>query len=178
MGIRQYRDALLKEAVAKNKQAILFPVRCIMGGPMTNYFKWVSLSLALLASSVGAADPSPQPAELPVVETKLVAPVEYRAASAFAARGSAPLEIVLKIMGEFEGSTQHISQVNEGSETPSVTRITVVRDGLMDDSVRGERWDITLERTTASVWRIREVRRAWRCWRGEQLDRFATVSCP
>lgn len=178
MEIRQSRDALLKEAVAKNKKAIQFTVHCIMGGPITNHFKWVILSAALLASSVGAADPSPQPAELPVVETKLVAPVEYRAASAFAARGSAPLEIVLKIVGEFEGSTQHISQVNEGSEAPSVTRITVVRDGLMDDSVRGERWDITLERTTASVWRIREVRRAWRCWRGEQLDRFATVSCP
>jgi hypothetical protein len=145
---------------------------------MPNYIKWVILSAALLASTVGATDPSRPLAEVPVVEMKLVAPAEYRTASAFALRGSAPLEIVLKIVGDFEGSTQHIIQVNEGSEAPSVTRITVVRDGLMDDSVRGERWDITLERTTASLWRIREVRRAWRCWRGEQLDRFATVSCP
>ena len=103
--------------------------------------------------------------------------MEFRTASAFAARGSAQLEIVLKIMGELEGSTQHISQLNEGSEVPSASRVTVARDGLMDDSVRGERWDITLERTTASLWRIRELRRAWHCWRGEQLDRFATVSC-
>ena len=149
-----------------------------MGGPMTNHFKWVILSAALLASSVGAADPSPPPAESPVAETTVVAPVEYRPASAFAARGSAPLEIVLEIVGEFEGSTQHIIQVNDDSEEPSASRVTVVRDGFMDDSMRGERWDIALERTTASVWRIREVRRAWRCWRGEQLDRFATVSCP
>lgn len=149
-----------------------------MGEPMTDHFKWVILSAALLASSVGAADPPPPFTELPVVETKLVVPEEYRAASALAARGSASLEIVLKIVGEFEGSTQHIIQVNEGGEAPSATHVTVLRDGLMDDSVRGERWDITLARTTASVWRIREVRRAWRCWRGEQLDRFATVSCP
>jgi len=145
---------------------------------MANRFKWVILSAVLLVSTVGAADPPPPPAELPVLEMKLVAPVEYRAASAFAARGSAPLEIVLTIVGEFEGSTQHIIQVNEGSEAPSATHVTVLRDDLMDDSVRGERWDIALERTTASVWRIREVRRAWRCWRGEQLERFATVSCP
>ena len=145
---------------------------------MANRFKWVILSAALLASTVGAADPPPPPAELPVLEMKPVDPAEYNAASALAARGSAALEIMLTIVGEFEGSTQHIIQVNEGSEAPSATRITVVRDGLMDDSVRGERWDITLERTTASVWRIREVRRVWRCWRGEQLDRFATVSCP
>jgi hypothetical protein len=122
---------------------------------MPNYFKWVILSAALLASTVGATDPSRPLAEVPVVEMKLVAPAEYRTASAFALRGSAPLEIVLKIVGEFEGSTQHIIQVNEGSEAPSVTRITVVRDGLMDDSVRGERWDITLERTTASLWRVK-----------------------
>ena len=81
-------------------------------------------------------------------------------------------------MGEFAGSTQHIIQINEGSEAPSASRITVVRDGLLDDSVRGERWDIVLQRTGAGRWRIAEVKRAWRCWRGEPTDRFATSLCP
>jgi uncharacterized protein len=133
---------------------------------------------ALLASTVGADDrPSPL-ADLPVADMKLIDPVEYRAASDLAARGSTPLDIVLKIVGEFEGSTQYIIQENEGSEAPSASRITVLRDGLLDDSVRGVRWDIALEKTTASVWSIKEVKRSWRCWRGDQLDRFATVSCP
>jgi uncharacterized protein len=135
-------------------------------------------SAELLASPVGAADSPPPLADLPVVDMMVVAPVKYRAASDLAARGSAPLDIVLKIVGEFEGSTQHIIQVNEGSEAPSACRITVLRDALTDDSVRGERWDIALEKTTASVWSIKEVKRAWRCWRGEQLDRFATGLCP
>ena len=135
-------------------------------------------SAAMLASNAGAAAPPLPLADLPVMDMKLIDPVEYRAASDLAARGNAPLDIVLKIVGDFEGSTQHIIQVNEGSEAPSASRITVLRDGLMDDSVRGVRWDIALEKTTAGVWRIKEVKRAWRCWRGGQMDRFATAFCP
>jgi hypothetical protein len=133
--------------------------------------------VALFASTVGAADPRLPLVELPVADMKLVAPVAYANASDLAARGGTPLEIALRIAGAFEGSTQHIVQVNEGSEAPSGSRITVVRDGLLDDSVRGERWDIALERGTAGLWRIKEVKRAWRCRRGEPLDRFATVAC-
>jgi len=84
----------------------------------------------------------------------------------------------MKIVGVFEGSTQHIIQVNEGGEAPSASRLTVLRDGLLDDSVRGVRWEISLEKTSAGVWRIMQVKRAWRCWRGGQNDRFATASCP
>ena len=135
-------------------------------------------SAELPASTAGAVDLTPPLADLPVEDMNLVDPMKYKTASDVAAGGSAPLDIVLKIVGEFEGSTQHILQVNEGSEAPSASRITVLRDGLLDDSVRGERWDIALEKTTTSVWSIKEVKRSWRCWRGEQMDRFATVSCP
>jgi hypothetical protein len=84
----------------------------------------------------------------------------------------------LKIVGPFEGSTQQLTQVNEGSEAPSTVRMTVIRDGLLDDSARGERWDIVLRRTANGAWIIGEVRRAWCCWRGSQPDSFATVRCP
>ena len=131
-----------------------------------------------LASNVGAADPPLPLADLPVVDMERVDPAEYKAASGLAAGGSAPLDIVLKIVGAFEGSTQHIIQENEGNEAPSVSRIAVLRDGLMDDSVRGVRWDIALEKTAENVWRIKEVRRSWRCWRGEQTNMFASKLCP
>jgi uncharacterized protein len=135
-------------------------------------------SVAMLASTAEAVDPPTPLSDLPVVDMRLVDPAEYRAASDLGARGSAPLDIALEIAGEFEGSAQHIIQVNEGSELPSASHITVLRDGLLDDSVRGVRWDIALEKTTTRVWRIKEVKRSWRCWRGEQIDRFATDSCP
>jgi hypothetical protein len=131
-----------------------------------------------LASTAWAADPHPLLVELPVTGMKLIAPAEYGAASALAASGGSPLDIALRIVGEFEGAEQHIVQVNDGGEAPSSSQITVLRDGLMDDSVRGERWDIALNRTSAGTWKIGMVKWAWRCRRGEFPDRFATVSCP
>jgi hypothetical protein len=136
------------------------------------------LAVVLFAPVVGAADARSSLAEIPVADAKLVAPAAYSQASALAARGGAALDIALAIVGEFAGSTQHIIQINEGSEAPSASRITVVRDGLLDDSVGGERWDIVLQRTGAGRWRIAEVKRAWRCRRGEPTDRFATSLCP
>jgi len=136
------------------------------------------LAAALTASLAEAADPLQSLAGLPVAGTKLVSPAEYREASAFAARGGAPIDIALNIVGEFSGSAQHIIQVNEGAEAPSASRLTVIRDGLLDDSIRGERWDIVLQRSAAGAWEIREVKRSWRCWRGAHPDRFAAVPCP
>lgn len=135
-------------------------------------------SAAQIDATAKAADPPPSLADVPVVEMEFVDPVEYKAASDLAARGGAPIDIALKIVGEFEGSTQHIIQVNEGSESPSASRITVLRDGLMDDSVKSERWDIALQRTAERIWSIKEVRRSWRCWRGEKTNGFASNLCP
>lgn len=97
---------------------------------------------------------------------------------ALAARGGAPLDVALAIVGAFAGGSRHLVQENEAAEAPSASRVTVLKDGLLDDSIRGERWDIALERTPAGVWAIAEVRRAWRCRRGDQPARFATVPCP
>jgi len=113
-----------------------------------------------------------------VESTKPVAVTEYRTAAALAARGSSPIDIALAVAGPFEGATQHVIQANEGSEAPTASRVTVLRDGLLDDSVRGERWDITLQRTAAGVWSIEDVKRAWRCRRGGQPNSFAATRCP
>jgi hypothetical protein len=150
----------------------------IAGGVMVQRISWAVVSSALIASNVLAADAVGSLLVLPVDSMKPVAAAEFRKASALAARGGAPLDIAMAVVGAFEGSTQHILQVNEGSEAPTASRVTVLRDGLLDDSVRGERWDIALERTAAGAWSIKEVKRAWRCWRGEQTERYAATRCP
>lgn len=139
-----------------------------------------SKKLAPVQTGSGASSTAPPIplTELPVESTKPIVPTEYKTASALAARGGKPLDIALEIAGSFEGSAQHIIQANAGGEAPSGSRITVVRDGLMDDSTRGLRWDIVLERTEANLWRIKEVMLSRRCWRGEQRDRFAAALCP
>jgi len=145
---------------------------------MADVIRWTILAAALTASLAAAAEPPPTLAGLPVASTKIVSPAEYLEASALAARAGSPLGVALKIVGEFAGSVQHIIQVNEGAEAPSASRVTVIRDGLLDDSIRGERWEIVLQRTSGGAWGIKEVKRSWRCWRGAQADLFAAVPCP
>jgi hypothetical protein len=140
---------------------------------------WVVLTVMPLAAAIGLTDSRPSVlAELPVAAMELLSPDAYGEASALAAHGGVALDVALKVVGAFEGSTQLIIQVNEGGEAPSKSRVTVVRDGLLDDSVRGDRWEVALERTAANLWRITEAKRAWRCRRGGQIDVFAAAQCP
>jgi hypothetical protein len=118
------------------------------------------------------------PADVPVASSASLAPAGYTAATALAARGGTPVEIALAVAGPFDGRAQRITQVNQGAEAPSASRVTVVRDGLLDDAVRGLRWDIALERTQAGGWRIAEVKRAVRCRRGADTERFLAGPCP
>ncbi|NTV88036.1 MAG: hypothetical protein HGA21_15010 [Burkholderiaceae bacterium] len=71
-----------------------------------------------------------------------------------------------------------IVQTNEGAESPSASRVTVIRDGLLDDAVRTERWDIALVRMATGSWKIRQVSKSWRCWRGAPTAGFAAQPCP
>jgi len=135
------------------------------------------LAVALMATAVSASDLASL-IDLPVAGTALVPASQYRDASSRGARTSAPVDIALSVAGAFEGARQLIVQTNEGAESPSASSVTVIRDGLLDDAVRTERWDIALARTAAGTWEIREVTKAWRCWRGARTAGFAAQPCP
>jgi hypothetical protein len=146
---------------------------------MRRHIFWAALAAVPIATAAGWPEPrSSALAELPVAAMQLVSTDDYREASALAARGGAPLDVALKVVGAFEGLAQQFVQVNDGAEAPSRSRVTVVREGLLDDSVRGDRWEISLERTAANRWRVAEVKRAWRCRRGGQTEVFAVARCP
>jgi hypothetical protein len=140
--------------------------------------KWIVLSAALVAAGAGAADRRNSLVDLKVAGMQRVDPAQYAEAAALATRGGTPVDIALAVVGPFEGSSQHIIQVNQGVESPSASRVTVLRDGLLDDSLRSERWEVALQRTAAGAWSIRQVERAWRCRRGGQTDRFVVTRCP
>ena len=146
--------------------------------PIAGRLAWAALLTVLLASPAWSADRGQSPADIPVAAMMVLAPEAYAAASALAARGSAPVDIALEVAGPFEGRAQHIIQENAGSEAPTSAKVTVIRDGLLDDAIRGERWDIALDRTPSGVWTISEVKKAWRCRRGQLPDEFDVVSCP
>jgi len=138
---------------------------------------WMTLSLALMATAVSASELASL-IDLPVAGTALVPASKYRDASSRAARTGSPVDIALGLTGAFEGARQLIVQTNEGAESPSASRVTVIRDGLLDDAVRSERWDITLSRNAAGTWEVRQVTKAWRCWRGTETAGFTAQPCP
>jgi hypothetical protein len=138
---------------------------------------WVALALLSEAAAAGAAEPVAL-IDLPVAGRELIAAAQWRDAEVRAARMGSPVEIALAVAGTFEGRQQLIVQVNEGGEASSAARVTVIRDGLLDDAVRSQRWDIDFTRTAAGAWQIRQVGKAWRCWRGAGSAGFAAQPCP
>lgn len=150
---------------------------CMMQKSSMKPTAWAVLALALTATAVSASDLASL-IDLPVAGTALVPASQYRDASSRAARTGSPVDIALSVAGSFEGARQLIVQANEGAESPSASRVTVIRDGLLDDSVRTERWDIALARTAAGTWEIRQVSKSWRCWRGAKTAGFEAQPCP
>ena len=138
---------------------------------------WMTLSVALMATAVSASDVAAL-IDLPVAGTAMVPASKFRGAASRAARTGSPVDIALSVAGAFEGAQQLIVQTNEGAESPSASSVVVIRDGLLDDAVRSERWDIAFARTAADTWEIRQVTKAWRCWRGGKTAGFAAQPCP
>jgi hypothetical protein len=138
---------------------------------------WMMLSLAWVAPAVSASELASL-IDLPVAGSALVPKSQYRDVSSGGARTGSPVDIALGVVGAFEGARQLIVQTNERAESPSASRVIVIRDGLLDDAVRTERWDIAFVRTAAGTWEIRQVSKSWRCWRGATMAGFAAQPCP
>jgi hypothetical protein len=177
--VRRYPETEPSVAWLEAKVATSLACEKRHGAAMASRMKSIVLWAAMIASAAcAAADRRGSLADLKVAGAQRLAPTQYADASAVAARGGTSLDIALAVAGRFEGATQHIIQVNEGVEAPTASGITVLRDGLLDDSVRSERWEIAVDRAAGGAWSIREVHKTWRCRRGGQTDAFAATRCP
>lgn len=138
---------------------------------------FIATALAVALPAADAAEPASL-IDLPVAGRADVPAAQFRDAAARAARKGSPVDIALAVAGPFEGKQQLVVQVNESAESPSAARVTVIRDGLLDDAVRSQRWDIDFGRTAAGAWQARQVGKSWRYWRGAAADGFAARPCP
>jgi hypothetical protein len=76
------------------------------------------------------------------------------------------------------------SEVRELTITASANRteaadssvVTLIRDGLLDDSVKGDWHRLVLVRVEGGAWHVVEGRRAQTCWRGR--DDYGADPCP
>lgn len=88
--------------------------------------------------------------------------------------GQLPLQVVTDFLGHrlgqegrFEYATLKIAQ-HSRPEAFDHARISVVREGLLDDSVRGNRWRFDVNRASDGRWRIDSVREDFACYRGRE----------
>ncbi|MBN2565345.1 MAG: MliC family protein [Candidatus Eisenbacteria bacterium] len=88
-----------------------------------------------------------------------------------------PLRVALAYVGNATGSVVALTQRGDSAEAPSRIVITVVREGLADDSVRGV-WHELHAARAGSTWVLTDAYSAWRCWRGTQINSFGSSLCP
>lgn len=62
-------------------------------------------------------------------------------------------------------------------ENPKNITITVVRDGFLDDSVRGDIQYLKLHKDNKGIWEILTIKKAISCWRSESTI-YSSEVCP
>lgn len=88
--------------------------------------------------------------------------------------GQLPVEVVTAFVknrlgedGRFEYRTLTISQQSE-PEAFDHAEVAVIREGLLDDSVKGVRQRLSLHLNPQGLWQIDRIREDFSCWRGRR----------
>ena len=62
-------------------------------------------------------------------------------------------------------------------EKPKNIEIRILRDGFLDDSVRGDIHQLKLKLNNKMIWKIVSIKKAISCWRNNQLI-YSKETCP
>jgi hypothetical protein len=89
-----------------------------------------------------------------------------------------PIQVVMEFMGSRHSPRVNIQREDQGAEVAHSTTVTVVEDGYLDDSVRGTWTRFKMKRTDNRMWRVVDIQRAYRCWRGHHKDSYSAQPCP
>ncbi len=90
-----------------------------------------------------------------------------------------PLLVIQEYRKIADASFVSILLSNDSVEDPLNSTITVVEEGYLDDSVRGQWFQFHLEReNTESAWKIKEIRQAYLCGRMTSPKEFSKELCP
>ncbi len=92
---------------------------------------------------------------------------------------SSPLQSTLQLFGDDTGAqavvVEEMKNRVEGADSVSVV---MIRDGFLDDSVRGDWHEVVFGRQTDGTWKVTEARVAYRCRRGEKTSVYQGGLCP
>jgi hypothetical protein len=112
-------------------------------------------------------------------ERQDVSEFNQTAARAAAAGESWPRDpiLVVRRFARWGSEQSGIWVMDGGGVRPGRYQIVAIADGLPDDSVRGKRLDLSLERTRESLWQITAAKLSWRCWPERGHESFSSEPC-
>jgi hypothetical protein len=141
--------------------------------------------ILLLVAGCAASQPKPEDMQDISVESWEaidVAPLNARIEEAVgvgATWPASPLETTIELFGgDIDTRSLSLTEEKNLTEGADTTVVIMVRDGFLDDSVRGDWHRIVFRIEPDRTWRIHEIRRAFRCWRGHHLDAYGSKWCP
>lgn len=152
--------------------------------------RWTALLLAPLVVTCGSAAresaPTAPDARSTIVDSYRLVDVEpyNRGIDRALEEGKhwprSPLRVVSQYFaGPEEAGRISLRKVDGPGEFPDSSTITVIEEGLRDDSVAGKWFRFRLARDDEGVWRVVEIRTADRCARGDyQTLRYGERLCP
>ena len=145
------------------------------------YFVLGMLFLAVSTASAGSLSEQLQgtPASWATLDTNLL---NVKIEEAIAAEDSwprSPLLVTLYLVGGDEDTRALVleEEKNRGEGADS-TKVVCIRDGLLDDSVRGDWHEFKLKRLADGTWRVSAAKVAYRCWRSGDEDVYQEKPCP
>lgn len=90
-----------------------------------------------------------------------------------------PLLLALHLIGGDEDTRSLVIEEEKNrSEGSDETKIVCIRDGFLDDSIRGDWWEFDLKRLADGTWRVSKSRFATRCRRGADTEAYQGKPCP
>jgi hypothetical protein len=146
--------------------------------------RWLAMFLFLVA---GCAAQQPQvtqglDVEVESWESVDIARLNARVGESVAAAetwAASPLRMTVELFGaDVDTRVLWLTEKKNRGEGADTTVVTMVRDGFLDDSVRGDWHRIVYYRQADGTWRLHEMRRAFRCWRGRHLEAYSSQLCP
>ncbi len=101
-----------------------------------------------------------------------------KAATAGEAWVKEPAQIIARTYGGFsEMRSKTVEFAALTADEPDTLTVTITSDGLMDDSVRGEKIYLVLKADNQGVWKFTSASKSWRCQPGRGSQDFTTVKC-
>ena len=92
---------------------------------------------------------------------------------------ASPLQSTLQLFGDdTDAQAVVVEEMKNRVEGADSATVELIRDGFLDDSVRGDWHEVVFERQPDGTWRVAEARVAYRCRRGENTSVYQGDLCP